>query len=325
MDQDLKYIFISKSSEETKRVAERLAGFLFPGAVITLDGPLGSGKTTFVGGVAKGLDILERVISPTFNIMKCYFEARLPMFHIDAYRLENRDSELGLEEFIEGDGVTLIEWPDYIKPLIPASHLRIVIKALDENSRRITFENIGSAYEQVIKSLKDSYQAWQRQSELMAVEVDAILKRNNISAKDIGEVVVTIGPGSYTGIRIALTIAKTLAFALDIKIYAVSSLISQKGRHQPTISVINARSNRSYVAIYDADGQVLVEEKVWPNDELIAWIKGNADFIVSGDAKYLGIDAYQPSVLDGMLEAKKKSIPVENILTLKPVYLKDLL
>lgn len=184
--------------------------------------------------------------------------------------------------------------------------------------------NVGLAKDnQIIDRI--SYQAWQRQSELMAVEVDAILKRNNISAKDIGEVVVTIGPGSYTGIRIALTIAKTLAFALDIKIYAVSSLISQKGRHQPTISVINARSNRSYVAIYDADGQVLVEEKVWPNDELIAWIKGNADFIVSGDAKYLGIDAYQPSVLDGMLEAKKKSVPVENILTLKPVYLKDLL
>ncbi|HOR20934.1 MAG TPA: tRNA (adenosine(37)-N6)-threonylcarbamoyltransferase complex dimerization subunit type 1 TsaB [Bacilli bacterium] len=184
--------------------------------------------------------------------------------------------------------------------------------------------NVGLAKDnQIIDRI--SYQAWQRQSELMAVEVDAILKRNNISAKDIGEVVVTIGPGSYTGIRIALTIAKTLAFALDIKIYAVSSLISQKAPHQPTISVINARSNRSYVAIYDADGQVLVIEKVWPNDELIAWIKGNADFIVSGDAKYLGIDAYQPSVLDGMLEAKKKSIPVENILTLKPVYLKDLL
>jgi len=184
--------------------------------------------------------------------------------------------------------------------------------------------NVGLAKDnQIIDRI--SYQAWQRQSELMAVEVDAILKRNNISAKDIGEVVVTIGPGSYTGIRIALTIAKTLAFALDIKIFAVSSLISQKVPNQPTISVINARSNRSYVAIYDADGQILVEEKVWPNDELIAWIKGNADFIVSGDAKYLGIDAYQPSVLDGMLEAKKKSIPVENILTLKPVYLKDLL
>lgn len=184
--------------------------------------------------------------------------------------------------------------------------------------------NVGLAKDnQIIDRI--SYQAWQRQSELMAVEVDAILKRNNISAKDIGEVVVTIGPGSYTGIRIALTIAKTLAFALNIKIYAVSSLISQKAPHQPTISVINARSNRSYVAIYDGDGQVLVIEKVWLNDELTYWIKGNADFIVSGDAKYLGIDAYQPSVLDGMLEAKKKSTPVENILALKPVYLKDLL
>ena len=84
--------------------------------------------------------------------------------------------------------------------------------------------NVGLAKDnQIIDRI--SYQAWQRQSELMAVEVDAILKRNNISAKDIGEVVVTIGPGSYTGIRIALTIAKTLAFALDIKIFAVSSLI----------------------------------------------------------------------------------------------------
>ena len=184
--------------------------------------------------------------------------------------------------------------------------------------------NVGLVQDGVIMD-RISYQAWQRQSELMVKEVDNILRRNNLAAKDIGEVVVTIGPGSYTGIRIALTIAKTLAFALDIKIYAVSSLISQKAPHQPTISVINARSNRSYVAIYDGDGQVLVIEKVWPNDELIAWIKGNADFIVSGDAKYLGIDAYQPSVLDGMLEAKKKSVPVENILTLKPVYLKDLL
>lgn len=132
-----------------------MAGFLFSGAVITLEGPLGSGKTTFVGGVAKGLGIVERVISPTFNILKCYFESRLPMYHIDAYRLENRDSELGLEEFIEGDGVTLIEWPEYIKPLIPQNHLRIVIEAIDDNSRRLIFENVGSVYKKIIKSLQE--------------------------------------------------------------------------------------------------------------------------------------------------------------------------
>lgn len=152
---NLKYVFISKSVEDTTRLAIKLAGCLFPGAVITLEGPLGSGKTTFVGGVAKGLDIHERVISPTFNILKCYFEARLPMFHIDAYRLENRDSELGLEEFIEGRGVTLIEWPTYIKPLIPAQHLNIVIEPLDEQSRRFVLESNGSLYDLLIKQLEE--------------------------------------------------------------------------------------------------------------------------------------------------------------------------
>lgn len=170
-----------------------------------------------------------------------------------------------------------------------------------------------------------SYQAWQRQSELMVKEVDTILKRHNLTAKDIDEVVVTIGPGSYTGIRIALTIAKTLAFALNIKIYAFSTLLSQKIPHKPTISVINARSNRSYVAIYDGHGKVLAEEKVWPNEELIAWIDSNPSFAIAGDAKYLGIEAYQTDVLEGMLEAKKIASPVDNVLALKPVYLKDLL
>lgn len=114
-----------------------------------------------------------------------------------------------------------------------------------------------------------SYTAWQRQSELMVKEIDVLLKRNNLSAKDIDELVVTIGPGSYTGIRIALTIAKTLAFALNKKIYAISSLAALRVVDKKTITVINARSNRSYVAIYDGDGTVLVEEKVWPNDELL--------------------------------------------------------
>jgi|LSQX01.2.fsa_nt_gb tRNA threonylcarbamoyl adenosine modification protein YeaZ len=170
-----------------------------------------------------------------------------------------------------------------------------------------------------------SYQAWQRQSELMAKEIETILKRNNIEARNLSEVVVTIGPGSYTGIRIALTIAKTLAFSLNIKICAISSLIAQKVPDLKTISVINARSNRSYVAIYDEGGIPLFEEKVWPNEELLKWISTNGNFVVSGDANYLGIQAYQPDILSGMLKARLNALPVENSLTVKPVYLKDLL
>ncbi len=171
-----------------------------------------------------------------------------------------------------------------------------------------------------------SYTAWQRQSELMVKEIDVLLKRNNLSAKDIDELVVTIGPGSYTGIRIALTIAKTLAFALNKKIYAISSLAALRAVDKKTITAINARSNRSYVAIYDGNGTILVEEKVWPNDELLGWVNnGSSDFVVSGDAKYLGIEAYNPDVLQGMLEARKDTTAVDNVLTLKPIYLKDLL
>ncbi len=170
-----------------------------------------------------------------------------------------------------------------------------------------------------------SYQAWQRQSELMVKEIDTILKRNAVDAKNLSEVVVTIGPGSYTGIRIALTIAKTLAYSLNIKIFAISSLIAQKAANLKTISVINARSNRSYVAIYDEVGKVLVEEKVWPNEELFEWINGNSDFVVSGDATYLGLEAHPSDILSGMLKARLNTLPVDNVLTVKPVYLKDLL
>ncbi len=170
-----------------------------------------------------------------------------------------------------------------------------------------------------------SYQAWQRQSELMVKEIDTILKRNAVDAKNLSEVVVTIGPGSYTGIRIALTIAKTLAYSLNIKIFAISSLIAQKAANLKTISVINARSNRSYVAIYDEIGKVLVEEKVWPNEELLEWINGNNDFVVSGDTTYLGLEAHPSDVLSGMLKARLNTLPVDNVLTVKPVYLKDLL
>jgi tRNA threonylcarbamoyladenosine biosynthesis protein TsaE len=150
----LKYIFISNSEEQTKKIASQLAAYLFPGAVITINGPLGSGKTTFVSGVARGLGITERVISPTFNILKCYFESKPSMFHIDAYRLENRMSELGLEEFIECEGVTLIEWPDYIITLIPKNHMRIEMETIHKNQRRLTFHSIGSKYDDLLIKLE---------------------------------------------------------------------------------------------------------------------------------------------------------------------------
>ncbi len=77
----------SCSPSDTIKLGEIIAKYAFKGALILLDGDLGAGKTTLTGGIAKGLDINEKIASPTFNILKCYFQARIPFFHIDAYRL----------------------------------------------------------------------------------------------------------------------------------------------------------------------------------------------------------------------------------------------
>ena len=104
------YSFVSKSKEETIEFGKSLIPFLFRGSVITLTGDLGAGKTTLSSGIAKGLNITDKVSSPTFNIMKCYFHGTLPLYHIDAYRLEEgTNKDLGLEEFIEGNGICLIK------------------------------------------------------------------------------------------------------------------------------------------------------------------------------------------------------------------------
>ena len=95
------------------------------------------------------------------------------------------------------------------------------------------------------------FEAWQRQSELMVPELEKILKKNNIDPKSINEIIVTVGPGSYTGVRIALTIAKIYAYSLNIKCYAISSLNILMNSNKPSICLMNARSNRSYFSDYD--------------------------------------------------------------------------
>ena len=148
--------FITHSKEETRSLGKALAAFLMPGDVILLEGDLGAGKTTFVGGVAEALDVKEDVISPTFNIMKCYFHGKLPLYHIDAYRLEGQNIEIGLDEYIEGDGACFIEWPQFIEPLIPDEKLEIVLKnaAGSENCREIVFKSRVPHFEDAIAKME---------------------------------------------------------------------------------------------------------------------------------------------------------------------------
>ena len=147
--------FICTNKEETQELGKLIASFSFRGEVITLKGQLGAGKTTFSQGFANGLNIQGIINSPTFNIVKCYFNASIPLYHIDAYRLEDLHQDLGLEEYIEGDGVCLVEWAEFIQEVIPNELLKIEIEIIEEDKRSITIEAIGDKYIELLKKVME--------------------------------------------------------------------------------------------------------------------------------------------------------------------------
>ena len=137
----------TRSPEETFRLGEELGRKAVPGQVFTLTGDLGVGKTVFTQGLAKGLGIEEPVNSPTFTIVQVYEEGRLPFYHFDVYRIGDVEEmeEVGFENYVMGDGVSLIEWADLIEEILPEKRTRILIeKDLEQgfDYRKITVEEL---------------------------------------------------------------------------------------------------------------------------------------------------------------------------------------
>ncbi|WP_201745375.1 tRNA (adenosine(37)-N6)-threonylcarbamoyltransferase complex ATPase subunit type 1 TsaE [Alteribacter lacisalsi] len=143
----------TQSPEETLALAEKLAGYVKAGDVITLDGDLGAGKTSFTKGLAKGLGVKRNVNSPTFTIMKEYEGRDFPLYHMDAYRLEEGGDEMGLEEYFEGDGVSVVEWPEMIEDELPPYRLAIHIRHIGDTEREIRFEPAGERYRTICEEL----------------------------------------------------------------------------------------------------------------------------------------------------------------------------
>ncbi len=137
----------------TRRLGLALGKLLFPGAVVTLTGDLGAGKTTLTQSVAKGLGIKEIVNSPTFTILKIYESGRIPLYHFDAYRLEDGYEDLGFEEYLESDGICMIEWASFMEEIIPTERLNIHIHYINENKRIFEFHPVGMKYEELCKEL----------------------------------------------------------------------------------------------------------------------------------------------------------------------------
>ncbi len=128
----------SHSPEETKTIAGKLGSFLEKGDILSLTGDLGAGKTCFVQGLARALDLDLNITSPTFTLIKEY-SGHLPLYHFDAYRLSSPQEliELGYEEYFFNSGVTVVEWGDRVASLFPQDFLEIEFHRLDGNNRRL--------------------------------------------------------------------------------------------------------------------------------------------------------------------------------------------
>ena len=150
---------VTHSAAETMAFGERLGALLGPGDVVTLVGPLGAGKTTLTKGLAVGLGVDEPrwVTSPTFVLVHEY-AGRLPVYHVDAYRLTGPDDAeaIGLEEMFYGDGVTVVEWADRILDALPPERLGVDLAHGGPDERRISLRAAGDRYEQLMGRLSRS-------------------------------------------------------------------------------------------------------------------------------------------------------------------------
>ena len=143
----------STSVEQTHELGARLGSVVQAGDVIALQGDLGAGKTNFVQGLARGLDISEDVNSPTFILANEYYGGRLPLYHIDAYRVEDavEADGFGLDDYLNGDGVTVIEWAERVRAALPHDLLWIEMEYRDETTRALSITATGTNTARLLK------------------------------------------------------------------------------------------------------------------------------------------------------------------------------
>lgn len=143
---------ITTNEQETIELGYQLGKLLKQGDVVCLEGDLAGGKTTFTKGIGKALNVKSVVNSPTFTILKIH-NGDMPLYHIDAYRLENNEYDLGIHE-LEEEGVTVVEWPMYYRNYLPKDYIVVNFNFIDDNTREITISCVGNKYEDIVRSIK---------------------------------------------------------------------------------------------------------------------------------------------------------------------------
>lgn len=141
--------------QDLAHFAKTLTARLQAGDLILLNGDLGAGKTTLSQMIGKQLGVKRNINSPTFNIIKSYKGTTLKFHHMDCYRLEDSEEDLGIEEYFEDHAVTVIEWSEFIQDLLPAEHLTINLTVTGEETRELTLEASGDRYQKLKEALED--------------------------------------------------------------------------------------------------------------------------------------------------------------------------
>jgi tRNA threonylcarbamoyladenosine biosynthesis protein TsaE len=152
---------VSRSAEQTQRLGRGLGEMAQAGDVFLLTGELGAGKTCLTQGIAWGMGVKEYAFSPSFVLIREY-NGQLPLYHIDFYRLDHikEIAELGLEEYLYGKGVCVVEWAEKGMSLMPKEHLLINLKYISDTQRSINFEPKGQRYTKLMSSLSDEVEKW---------------------------------------------------------------------------------------------------------------------------------------------------------------------
>lgn len=152
----------TKSVDDTRALAAELAPLSRPGDLILLEGGLGTGKTAFVQGFARGLGVEDQVTSPTFVLVHQY-RGRLPLVHLDVYRLDHLQEliDLGIGDVLDEDAVTLIEWGDVVRPALPADFLAVALDPGEADDERIiSLRPVGSSWTPRSTALREAVSRW---------------------------------------------------------------------------------------------------------------------------------------------------------------------
>ena len=149
-------VFKSRSPRATQALGQRMGELALPGDLLLLIGELGAGKTCFVQGLARGLGIVDNISSPTFVLLREY-KGRLPLYHIDLYRLERlrEVADLGFDDYFYGAGVSVIEWANRALELLPKEHLLLELTIISARQRRLSLAPEGKRYADLVSQLRD--------------------------------------------------------------------------------------------------------------------------------------------------------------------------